>query len=126
MVYAGQERRQFIRVVLFIPVKYSVAEAKEEYTESQTEDISSGGMRILLRGELAVGTILKLQFELLREQRIVQFEGLQARAVWVIPNNNLEYPYKAGLEFINIDIDERLRISNCIYHRAELLKKPFR
>jgi len=126
MVYTGPERREFIRVQLFMPVKYSVADTQEEYIESQSEDISSGGMKLFLRKELHVGTLLKLQFELLREEKIIRFDALQARIVWMMPNNNLEYPYKAGLEFINIDINERLHISNCIYHKAELLKKPFR
>jgi len=126
MVYIGPERREFIRVQLFMPVKYSVVDTQEEYIESQSEDISSGGIKLLLRKEFSVGTLLKLQFELLREEKIIRFDTLQARVVWVMPNNNLEYPYKAGLEFINIDINERLRISNCIYHKAELLKKPFR
>jgi c-di-GMP-binding flagellar brake protein YcgR len=126
MVYTGPERREFIRAQLFITVKYSVADTQEECFESQSEDISSGGMKILLKGELSPGTLLKLQFELLKEEKTIRFDTLQARVVWVLPNNNLEYPYKAGLEFVNIDINERLRISNCIYHRAELLKKPFR
>jgi c-di-GMP-binding flagellar brake protein YcgR len=126
MVYTGPERREFIRVQLFMPVKYSVADTQEEYIESQSEDISSGGMKLLLRKKFNVGTLLKLQFELLREEKIIRFDALQARIVWVMPNNNLEYPYKVGLEFINIDINERLRISNCIDHKAELLKKPFR
>jgi c-di-GMP-binding flagellar brake protein YcgR len=126
MGYTGPERREFIRVALAIPISYSVAGNQEEYQKSETEDISTGGMRILLRGEFPVGTLLKLKFELLREQKVIQFEDLEARIVWVKPDNNLEYPYKAGIQFVNIDLQESIRISNCIYYKAELLKKPFR
>lgn len=127
MVYTGPERREFIRVTLSLPVRYSVVGAQEEYKESYTEDISTGGVRLLLKGELAVGTILKLQLELIKEEKTIRLDALQARIVWVKPVfNDLEYPYKAGVEFINIDTNERLLISNCIYHRTELLKKPFR
>lgn len=127
MVYTGPERREFIRVNLCVPVKYCLASAPGEYIESKTEDISSGGMGILLRGELPPETILNLQFELLKEERTIRFDGLQARVVWVKPDpTNLEFPYKAGIQFINIDISERLRISNCIYYRTDLLRRPFR
>ncbi|OGX16022.1 MAG: hypothetical protein A2166_05245 [Omnitrophica WOR_2 bacterium RBG_13_41_10] len=126
MPYTGLERREFIRVALAIPVSYSVAGTHQEYQQSETEDISTGGMRILLRSELSVGTLLKLKFELLREQKLIQFQGLEARIVWVKPDNNLEYPYKAGIQFVNVDLQESIRISNCIYYKADLLKKPFR
>lgn len=128
MVYAGPERREFIRVQLSIPLHYSVVgNLPEEYLESQTEDISTGGMRILLRGKLEPGTTLKLEFELLREQRTIRFEGLEAKIVWVSPDpTNLQYPYKAGIQFVNVDIRELTRISNIIYFRADLIKKPFR
>ena len=126
MAYTGLERREFIRVALAIPVSYSVAGTHQEYQQSETEDISTGGMRILLRSELSVGTLLKLKFELLREQKLIQFQGLEARIVWVEPDNNLEYPYKAGIQFVNVDLQESMRISNCIYYRADLLKRPFR
>jgi len=126
MAYMGPERREFVRVPLAIPVRYSVVDTHQEGQESETEDISTGGMRLLLRGELPVGTLLKLKFELLREQKVIQFDALEAKIVWVEPNNNLEYPYKAGIQFINIELHESIRISNCIYYRADLLKKPFR
>lgn len=127
MVYTGPERREFIRVALFLPVRYNVAGVSQEYKESYTEDISTDGMRLLFREKLAVGTLLKLQFGLLEAKKIIRFDALEARVVWIKPDpSNLEYPYKGGVEFINIDINERILISNCIYHRAELLKKPFR
>ena len=125
MAYSGPERREYIRVALSIPIKYRTADS-QGYVESQTEDISSGGMKILLTQQLARETILNLQFELLREEKIIQFNSMQARVVWVRPFSNRIYPFVAGIEFVNITEDERLHISNCIYHRAELLRKPFR
>jgi c-di-GMP-binding flagellar brake protein YcgR len=126
MVYTVQERREFIRVTLSLPVRYSVVGLKQGYTESHTEDISTGGLRLVLKEALAVGTLLKLELELLKEEKTV-LVNLQASIVWVNPvPSNLEYPYKAGVKFIDIGIDERMFISNCIYYRAELLKKPFR
>ena len=127
MVYIGPERREFIRVALSLPVRYSLAGASQEYKESHTEDISTGGMRLFFRENLAIGTLLKIQLDLLKEEKIIHLDALEARVVWVKSNpSNREYPYKGGVEFFNIDIDERMLISNCIYHRAELLKKPFR
>ena len=127
MAYSGPERREFIRVPLSMAVRYSVVGTQQDCLETETEDISTGGMKLLLKGELAVGTILRLQFELLREEKSIRFDALEARVVWVMPNpNHRDYPYKAGIQFINIGINEGLLISNCIYHRAELLKKPFR
>ena len=81
-------------------------------------------MRLPLEEELPVGTLLKVTFELLMGQDKVE---LNAKVIWLnhIPADPI-YPYEAGIEFVDVDIAERIKISNCVLYKAELLKEFYR
>ena len=123
MEYTGPERRSHIRVGVLLELSYTLVDADQEHKELAARDISGGGMRIPVREKLAIGALLKVQLELLKEKKRIQ---LEAKVVWIkSTSDDKEYPYEAGIEFINIDFAERTMISNCVQYlnRAELLKE---
>lgn len=117
------ERRKYFRVMLPLLVSYTIGEPPRQ-GEEYTKDISGGGMKIPLKEKIAVGTSLKVQLDLLKDQKALE---LEAKVIWVnaVPDD-YDYPYEAGVEFINVSLEDRLMISNCLLYRAELLKQPYR
>jgi c-di-GMP-binding flagellar brake protein YcgR len=121
--HKGPDRRKYFRVALPLLVSYTVVDVPQEIKELYAKDISGSGMRIPLIDNLAVGTLLKVELDLLKEERKIQ---LDAKVIWVSPvPDDRQYPYEAGIEFINVDLADRIMISNCVLYRAELLKGPY-
>ncbi len=126
MVYRGAERRRYVRVNKSLLVTYIPIDAARKPSQSVIKNISGGGIKLPLKEELAAGALLRLELELLKEEKRLQ---LEARVVWVRPNpENRKFPYEGGIEFINITQAERTMLSNCAQYlnRAELLKEFFR
>ena len=123
MDYTGPERRKYLRVPATVPVNYLAIGTTRDYVRSYTEDISPGGIRLLLLKKLAIEGLLKLQLELLRNEGGLL---LEARIVWIQARmSNNKFPYKAGVEFTNINMNERTYISQCIYLKTDLLNTQF-
>ena len=123
MDYTGPERRKYLRVPATVPVNYLVIGTEKDYVRSYTQDISPGGIGLLLLKKLSPEALLKLQLELLRNEGGIL---LEARLVWVQQqSNDNNFPYKAGVEFTNINMNERTYISQCIYLKTDLLNNQF-
>ena len=124
MEYVGPERRRYPRIPISLPVNYSVVSNSEVELQSDTEDISGGGMRLPVKEEFGIGALLKEKLELLRKQKDI---SLQARVVWITPvQNDRANPFRAGLEFINIELSESALINNCLLYRINSLREAFR
>ena len=124
MEQTNPERRKYFRVALPLLISYTVVDTPLEHKGFSSKDISGGGMRLPLKEKLAPGTLLEVQLDLLKDEKKIL---LKARIIWVKPvPDDVDYSYEAGIEFINIDVSERIMISNCVLYRAELLKRPFR
>ena len=121
MEYEGPERRKNIRVGLGILVSYAVVDDPQKQNSTSAEDISDCGMKLPIREKLGVGARLKLQIELVKDKKTAE---LEAKVIWVKPTHaSREFPFEAGLEFINLDLATRALISNCIYYNIDALKK---
>ena len=115
------ERRKYFRADLPLKVNYTVIDAPVGYKQISIKDIGAGGMRLPFKEELAPGTLLDIQLELTKEQKSI---SLKARVIWVRPIiDNRDYPYEAGLEFIDLDFAKRNMINNYIMY---LDKEEFR
>ena len=124
MEQKNPERRRYFRVALPLLISYTVVDTSMGHKGFSSKDISGGGMRIPLKEKLAPGTLLEVQLDLLKDEKKIL---LKAKVIWVnAVSDDVDYPYEAGIEFINIDVSERIMISNCVLYRAELLKRPFR
>ncbi|MFH1678894.1 MAG: PilZ domain-containing protein [Candidatus Omnitrophota bacterium] len=119
------ERRRYIRMGMLLTASYTVVNKSQEYKESIAKDVSGGGVRLPLREQLSVGTLLRVQLELEKEEKKIMFDAV---VIWVKPVLGAkEYSYEAGIEFINIGPVERNMINNYVQYlnRDELLKEFF-
>ena len=124
MKYQGPERRAHIRIGKSLVVTYAVIDVEEAF-EASLSNVSGGGMRLPLKNKLVPGTRLKIKLELLKEKKRIQLEG---RVIWVRPSReDNNFPYEAGVEFINIDFAKRTMLSNFIQYlnRERLLREFF-
>ena len=123
MEHTGPERRKYFRAILPLRVSYTIVDVPQEQKEIYTKDISGAGIRLPLERELAAGTLLKVQLDLLKDEKKIE---LNARVIWVSPvPDDRDYPYEAGIEFIDVGVADRIMISNCVLYRTELLKEPY-
>ena len=119
------EKRHHIRVGTSILASYIVLEVYRKGKKLTSQDISGGGVRILIEERLKPGALLEVTLRLLKEDKKII---LKARIVWIKPGQtDKKYSYEAGLEFINIDFAQRTRLSNYLQYlnREELLKDFF-
>ncbi len=118
----GRERRKYIRVRESLLVSYTAIDAEQRHHVSVSKNLSGQGVRLPLKEKLKVGTLLRLQLELLKEKQKIQ---LGAKVVWVRPNpQDKVFPYEAGLELINISLAKRTMLSNYLqYLKREQLPK---
>ncbi|MFH1338659.1 MAG: PilZ domain-containing protein [Candidatus Omnitrophota bacterium] len=111
---AGEDRRKFSRVWLPLEVSYTVVDKPDEKKTLVTKDIGGGGLRLALEEKLETGTLLKIEIELLKDKKA----ELDARVVWLKPAPDyMECAYEAGIEFINIGLEERIMIGNCLFYQ---------
>lgn len=119
---SAQERRKYCRVWLPLEVSYAVVGKPSEKKRLVTKDVSGGGMRLALEEKLNAGTLLKIELELLKEKKKIQ---LDARVIWLEPAPDyMECSYEAGIEFINIGLEERIMISNYLLYQVESFRLP--
>jgi len=120
------ERREYIRVGRSLLLAYKVLDTPDGREESVTQDISGGGIKAPFKEKPMVGTLLELEFELLKEKKKLKLKG---KIVWVksYPKDT-NYPYEVGIEFIDITSAAQTMLSNYIQYlnRYDLLKGHFR
>ena len=117
-----KEKRKYYRVGLSTRVTYNVIGESEEQKHMSAKDISGGGIRIPLNENLKVGTLLNIKIEFLNKHESVSAKG---KIVWIrLAFDNLEFFYEAGIEFLDLNVEQRIKISNCAIYleRNELLK----
>lgn len=125
--YSGPERRRYVRINESLLLSYAPIDASHEPVHTSAKNISGGGLKIPLKDKFVVGTFLKLELELLKEKKK---RNLQAKVVWIRPNSEKdkeEFPYEGGIEFVNLDPEERNMLGNYFQYlnRTELLREFF-
>ncbi|MFH0838951.1 MAG: PilZ domain-containing protein [Candidatus Omnitrophota bacterium] len=104
-----QERRRFQRVACHIPVQYKSLNknSSNDIKGGLSKDISAGGVRFVSTYFLPVFSMLNLEISL--DSNLHKITAM-ARVVWVqkLPYNE---NYVVGLEFVNIEHKDRLKIN---------------
>lgn len=91
---SGMERRQFPRINIAANVNFAVV--IPAYEAGTSKDISQGGLSLDMKRKLAVGTILRLEFDLPGE-KAEHIEAL-GRVVW--QRQKSEDLYSTGVKFL--------------------------
>lgn len=104
----AEEKRRYLRWNKKIRVAYSLRPGVDVDKEIFTEDISEIGLQILIQGRLNVQQVVHLRLEFIYDSVPIVVE---AKVVYAKAEKNL---YRVGLEFINFDDFDRLRLKRCL------------
>jgi len=108
----GVERRNFWRVKCEVPISYSFHEGERTFTrESKTINISVTGVMFPVGQPITTHSILHLQLSLQSRPLVIKATG---EVRWVRKVEGTER-YDLGVEFIEIEDEDRERITDYIY-----------
>ncbi|MFH1768883.1 MAG: PilZ domain-containing protein [Candidatus Omnitrophota bacterium] len=112
MSWQGHEKRRFPRVSL--PCTIIIKSSQKEFP-SRTENISGGGIRIILEEPLEHATLVDIDLKL-KEDVAVNCCG---KIIWVVekihPDDKNARLYDVGIQFTKISDDDRKAITDFIY-----------
>jgi c-di-GMP-binding flagellar brake protein YcgR len=118
---SGRERRRFPRLALNAEVEYAVSKQEEaELFTTESRNISSVGVCIIVFERLEQGAILDLKFPLPQLNKFIITKG---RVAWIreltIRKKKVGMVYEAGIEFINIKDTDREKLEKYILGRTK-------
>lgn len=117
-----KEKRSYVRLNMPMEIVCSFQENKEDNIYAVGQDISLGGVRILIDRKLSIGAILELKMVLsFFAAPIIVF----AEVVWQqAKSREISNHYETGLRFIKINIQNKKKIKEAlIISISEILKK---
>ncbi len=102
--------RKFLRVPVPIALRVKVQDTDEDFRTVNAEDISWGGMFLVMNSPAAVGSRILLQFFLAEENVSLELWGT------VVRNRDREgdLPPGVGVEFDTLDEESRSLIQNLV------------
>ena len=111
MYYSGVEKRKFIRARF--PCKILIYSFPEHAVSTHTENISAGGVRVIVGEKIETGKIVGIEIHL-KENKIV----CKGKIAWVVDKKS---PYRrgifyhdTGIEFFEINDQDRNMINMTI------------
>lgn len=112
MNWDGSERRKFIRVKF--PCEISVHGHKNHIISTNAENISPGGVRVIIEEKLAVGSIVSLDIYAIKEAPI----SCKGRVIWIItkerPDHEGPSVFDTGIEFCEIKEEDVSKIKKLV------------
>ena len=116
-VWSGEERRKDGRLSYNVPVLY-VASKSSKFKSSRSQDVSAGGILLVLPEKLATGTQLELEFNLAEGQRPFRVLG---EIIWMseVPPEGDQRLFQTGFRFIWMDKKESERLNHFLYEKKE-------
>jgi len=110
----GIERRQFPRVTLICRVTITCGERRSKVYNSHSENVSAGGIRIILDENLIVRTPLELELFLPDREKSLKCKG---QVVWVRemgPPTATPHFYDTGIEFKEMEESDQHILTEAI------------
>ena len=102
--WGGQERRQAMRITTTFTVTYMFSKKQNLKCTGKTDNLSTGGIRLIVYEKLNKGTILSLEFEIPEISSTVRASG---KVVWTSGefsdrDENGKRIFQAGIQFLQI------------------------
>ncbi len=120
--HSNQDRRRFNRLQCHLPLQFrDIEKNRPEMLGSLTRDISGGGIRFVSNNFLPVQTSVGLQLALDSDLRTLP---ATARVVWIqkLPYNE---NFMIGLEFLNIENENRVKIIRYVNEHSQKVSSDF-
>ncbi|MBF0570211.1 MAG: PilZ domain-containing protein [Candidatus Omnitrophica bacterium] len=122
MTWEGLNRRKFPRAMFPCPVKLVAAgAAADNVFLTHTENISTGGICIILRKAMEKFTLLDVEIDLMDGQDHIICRG---KVVWVVRRKATDPVkpsfYDMGIEYVDIKDEGRKRIQDLVGHLGKI------
>ena len=112
------DTRKDKRAPVSLKVRFKSATV-DEFIEQYARDISRGGLFIKSKEPMPIGMLLKFEFQLKDESRLIHGVG---RVVWkrdAADANGDEAPPGMGIKFIKMDPESRVTVERIVAQRGE-------
>ena len=106
----GEEKREYVRVILDIPFKFSLPGYPAEKSEGRITDLSIGGMAIETSAEINVGENLTMDIALPNGLSC----SLSGQVLREIGDSN-----KYGIKLVQVSISDRIKLGDFIMNQLE-------
>ena len=107
------DTRKDKRAPISLKVRFKSA-TLDEFMEHYSHDISRGGIFIKSKNPMSVGTLLKFEFQLKDESRVIHGVG---RVVWQREATD-DHPPGMGIKFIKMDPESRSLVDETVQRRG--------
>lgn len=110
---SNQEKRRFIRYNF--PYTITIIPAQKKALSAYTEDISEGGVKVIIKEQLNMNSLVDLKIFLAQ----VPIAG-RGKIRWVIKKENkLQedepiYYFDTGIEFLDLNEKDKTLLKNCV------------
>ncbi|MFH1771424.1 MAG: PilZ domain-containing protein [Candidatus Omnitrophota bacterium] len=106
------EKRRFVRFDSSVNVHYQILEEGQQIREASSRDISAGGIRIIIKEKIPMGTQLEMEIILPNEKRTIQLVG---EVVWQQESDTGDVEvFDTGIKFVKISSSNILKITSYI------------
>lgn len=115
------QRRGFFRLEVLLNGEIAIIETqdvKEEIISVLTKDISGGGVRVISKKEIKVGSIAEIKIETGKKPIIVQGEVLRC-----VPYEESDYNFDIGIVFKDIGEKVREQIISFVFEYQRRMRK---
>jgi len=108
-----EERRKFVRLDAAVKIRYKVLMPTENIGNSNSRDLSAGGVKVEVTESIKPNTVLWMEIALPNEADPLQAKG---EVVWqekISTTENIRY--EMGIKFLEMDLNDRNRLSKYLF-----------
>jgi c-di-GMP-binding flagellar brake protein YcgR len=108
-----EERRKFIRLDTSVKIRYKVLMPIDNQNNTNSRDLSTGGVKIEVKEPIKPNTVLWLEIDLPSEADPLQAKG---EVVWQEKISNAENSrYEMGIKFLEMDLNDRNKLNKYLF-----------
>ncbi|MDD5756550.1 MAG: PilZ domain-containing protein [bacterium] len=108
-----EERRKFVRLDTSVKIRYKVLQPTDNKNDSNTQNLSAGGVKIEVKEPVKPNTVLWMEIALPNEANPLQAKG---EVVWQEKISTSENShYEMGIKFLEMDLNDRSRLSKYLF-----------
>ncbi len=108
-----EERRKFVRLDTSVKIRYKILMSNDNQNNTNTRDLSTGGVKIEVKEPIKANTVLWLEIDLPTEADPLQAKG---EVVWqekISTSENISY--EMGIKFLEMDLNDRNRLNKYLF-----------
>lgn len=124
MIWDGRNRRKFPRIAFPCLIKIRSVDGKDDAMLSHTENLSIGGVRVILKQMVKFGSLIDVEIDLMDTNDHLSCVG---KVVWSEQRVETEVIkplfFDIGIEFMNVSAVDRKRLDVVVGHHLKQNKQ---